>query len=106
MQAVKRDLPVSNATTSQVPVHIVNHVGSETNSIRDSIPIDKNSSFDEKIPEAKQEPIAIVGMAVNMPGASNVGQLWEILVNGTNTVEEVRFFFLSLNYDCWTGNDI
>ena len=42
---------------------------------------------------SKQEPIAIIGMAVNMPGAPNVGRLWEILANGSNTVEEVRFKF-------------
>ena len=41
--------------------------------------------------DVKQEPIAIVGMAVNMPGAPNVGRLWEILENGSNTVEEVSF---------------
>jgi hypothetical protein len=37
----------------------------------------------------KQEPIAITGMAVNMPGAPNVSKLWEILEQGINTVSEV-----------------
>ncbi|KAF9464084.1 beta-ketoacyl synthase, partial [Collybia nuda] len=37
----------------------------------------------------KQEPIAIIGMAVNMPGAPNVSKLWEILEQGINTVSEV-----------------
>ncbi|THH20593.1 hypothetical protein EW146_g801 [Bondarzewia mesenterica] len=36
-----------------------------------------------------QEPIAIVGMAVNMPGAPNVSKLWEVLQQGLNTVTEV-----------------
>lgn len=48
--------------------------------------------------KAKQEPIAVVGMAVNMPGAPNVSKLWEILEQGVNTISEVRtegfFFFL------------
>lgn len=38
---------------------------------------------------AKQEPIAIVGMSINMPGAMNVEKLWEMLVNGVNTIAEV-----------------
>jgi hypothetical protein len=50
--------------------------------------LDKHVSYHVNL---KQEPIAIVGMAVNMPGAPNVGQLWEILANGSNTVEEVHF---------------
>lgn len=37
----------------------------------------------------KQEPIAIIGMAVNMPGAPNVSKLWEVLEHGINTVSEV-----------------
>jgi hypothetical protein len=37
-----------------------------------------------------QEPIAIVGMAVNMPGAPSVRELWQVLQNGINTVEPVR----------------
>ena len=52
--------------------------------------LDKHVSYTN----LKQEPIAIVGMAVNMPGAPNVGQLWDILANGSNTVEEVHFLNL------------
>lgn len=37
-----------------------------------------------------QEAIAIVGMAVNMPGAPNVAKLWEVLEQGINTISEVR----------------
>jgi Beta-ketoacyl synthase, N-terminal domain len=40
----------------------------------------------------KQEPIAIVGMAVNMPGAPNTTKLWEVLEKGINTCSEVRNF--------------
>ena len=36
------------------------------------------------------EPIAVVGMAVNMPGASNADKLWELLHNGDNTLSQVR----------------
>ncbi|KAF8224464.1 polyketide beta-ketoacyl-synthase [Tricholoma matsutake] len=39
--------------------------------------------------KAKQEPIAVVGMAVNMPGAPNVSKLWEILEQGVNTISEI-----------------
>ncbi|TFK33599.1 hypothetical protein BDQ12DRAFT_657776 [Crucibulum laeve] len=37
----------------------------------------------------KQEAIAIVGMAVNMPGAPNANKLWEVLEQGINTVSEI-----------------
>ena len=36
-----------------------------------------------------REPIAIVGMAVNMPGARNTSELWEVLERGVNTIAEV-----------------
>ncbi|KAL5503739.1 PKS1 [Sanghuangporus vaninii] len=36
-----------------------------------------------------QEPIAIVGMAVNLPGAHNASELWHVLEQGLNTVEEI-----------------
>ncbi len=39
--------------------------------------------------KGKQEAIAIVGMAVNMPGAPNVSKLWEVLEQGINTISEV-----------------
>lgn len=42
-----------------------------------------------KVPS--REPIAIVGMAVNMPGAPDTEKLWEILTTGINTVSEVCF---------------
>ncbi|KAJ7712367.1 putative polyketide synthase [Mycena metata] len=38
---------------------------------------------------AKHEPIAIVGMAVNLPGAPNTAKLWDVLQNGINTVSEI-----------------
>lgn len=36
------------------------------------------------------EPIAVVGMAVNMPGAPNAERLWELLRNGDSTLSQVR----------------
>jgi hypothetical protein len=36
------------------------------------------------------ESIAIVGMAVNMPGAPNADRLWELLRNGDSTLSQVR----------------
>ena len=40
-----------------------------------------------------REPIAIIGMAVNMPGAPNIAKLWEVLEQGINTCSEVRITF-------------
>nr|QTV20414.1 polyketide synthase [Russula virescens] len=40
-------------------------------------------------PEPARDYIAIIGMAVNMPGAPNASKLWEILEEGINTVMEV-----------------
>ncbi|KAJ7613999.1 polyketide beta-ketoacyl-synthase [Roridomyces roridus] len=37
----------------------------------------------------KQTPIAIVGTAVNAPGASNATQLWQLLQDGRNTISEI-----------------
>ncbi|KAF7320598.1 hypothetical protein HMN09_00144300 [Mycena chlorophos] len=37
----------------------------------------------------KQEPIAIVGMAVNMPGAPDSDALWRLLEDSINTVSEI-----------------
>jgi len=42
-------------------------------------------------PKLKQEPIAIIGMAVNMPGSPNVGDLWKLLEAGGNTIQAVGF---------------
>ncbi|KAF8797479.1 putative polyketide synthase [Phlegmacium glaucopus] len=39
--------------------------------------------------KASQEAIAVVGMAVNMPGAPNAEKLWELLEQGINTISEI-----------------
>ncbi|TFK62374.1 polyketide synthase [Pluteus cervinus] len=39
--------------------------------------------------QPKQEPIAIIGMAANVPGASDVSKLWQLLDNGVNTISEI-----------------
>jgi hypothetical protein len=48
------------------------------------------------------EPIAIVGMAVNLPGAKSTDELWRVLEQGINTVEEVSctfgYFLISSHY--------
>nr|UPO09356.1 PKS7818 [Inonotus obliquus] len=41
------------------------------------------------IDRRSQEPIAIVGMAVNFPGARDASELWRVLEQGLNTVEEI-----------------
>ena len=99
-QPVKMDPAVSNDTASlpchasaSVAGHIVNP-GSGTNLSPDNEHASslQSSYLGKNISDAnlKQEPIAIIGMAVHMPGAPNVGRLWEIIANGSNTVEEVR----------------
>jgi acyl transferase domain-containing protein len=40
-------------------------------------------------PPNPEECVAVVGMAVNMPGAPSSSELWEILEEGVNTVAEV-----------------
>jgi acyl transferase domain-containing protein len=42
------------------------------------------------ISEPGQDCIAVVGMAVRLPGAPTVSKLWDILEQGTNTLSEVR----------------
>lgn len=39
--------------------------------------------------DVKQVPVAIVGMAVHMPGAASVDDLWSLLHDGINTSREV-----------------
>lgn len=52
------------------------------------------------IPEPARDYIAIIGMAVNMPGAPNASKLWEILEEGINTVMEVK---CNLSFSCKHG---
>ena len=37
-----------------------------------------------------EDDVAIVGMAVDLPGAPDTAHLWEVLSEGINTVSEVR----------------
>lgn len=48
------------------------------------------------VPEPPREHVAIVGMAVNMPGASSTSKLWEVLEKGLNMVSEVKIASLDL----------
>ena len=57
-------------------------------------------SLDRRPAKPSQEPIAIVGMAVNLPGARNTEELWRILEHGINTVEEVLSFFFICMVHC------
>ncbi|KAK0498692.1 hypothetical protein EDD18DRAFT_1153287 [Armillaria luteobubalina] len=45
-----------------------------------------------EMPKSAQEPIAICGMSVNMPGAPSVAKLWEVLEKGINTISEPDAF--------------
>ena len=38
-----------------------------------------------------EEPVAIIGMSVNMPGAQSVDRLWDVLNRGMTTLEAVCF---------------
>ncbi|KAF4571087.1 Type I Iterative Polyketide synthase (PKS) [Pleurotus pulmonarius] len=101
-QPVNWDLVVDGLVKSapvDIPVRLLN-VGPGTGltrSMERSFPKDIVSSLDltsvnnESSGEAKskQEPIAIVGMAVNMPGARDASKLWELLEKGINTISEV-----------------
>ena len=46
-------------------------------------------------PPSPEECVAVVGMAVNMPGAPSSSKLWEILKDGVNTVAEVQSSLIS-----------
>ncbi|WP_313920702.1 SDR family NAD(P)-dependent oxidoreductase, partial [Tahibacter sp.] len=43
----------------------------------------------EPVRSAKHEPIAIVGMSGRFPGAGNITEFWNLLVAGTNAVDEI-----------------
>ncbi|CAA7262768.1 unnamed protein product [Cyclocybe aegerita] len=58
--------------------------------------VDLNTEQTPRPLKVKQEPIAVIGMAINMPGARTPAELWELLLNGTSTVQEIpkdRFDF-------------
>lgn len=75
-----------------------------TRSLERAFPPERVSSLDLTVLNTKttqqsapkQEPIAIVGMAVNMPGASNTSKLWELLEQGINTISEVNISSIPL----------
>ncbi|TFK37752.1 hypothetical protein BDQ12DRAFT_735983 [Crucibulum laeve] len=56
-----------------------------------SLDLTASSSIPTSLPPPKytQEPIAIVGMAVNMPGAPSTDDLWKVLETGLNTISEI-----------------
>lgn len=101
VQPVRWDAIVSELSKSPVshrPVHLL-AVGPGTslaNVTRKALAgdvsiIDINKHAEES---ATQEPIAIVGMSLNMPGAPEASQLWRILEDGINTVSQVNTYAL------------
>ena len=100
---------VINAVARSIPenqtAHLVN-VGpgsgltrSMEKALRDSPFVTHHVAFGDAktiIPEPAQDSVAVIGMAVNMPGAPNMSKLWEILEEGVNTVMEVRLIAMSL----------
>ena len=109
---------VTNAVAHSVPknetVHLVN-VGPGTGLIRsmEKVVLRRGVStvhhlvFDDAKKDAIFEPgqdcIAVVGMAVNFPGAPTVPKLWDILEQGINTLAEVRLIlpFLKMVSHSW-----
>ena len=99
---------VVKSCPGSIPVRLLN-VGPGTGLVRSTergFPRGVVASLDLSIADvtghhqskAKQEPIAVIGMAVNMPGAPNVSKLWEILEQGVNTISEVRIEALLSNF--------
>ncbi|TFY63793.1 hypothetical protein EVJ58_g3045 [Rhodofomes roseus] len=56
-------------------------------SVSDVISVPRQPSIAER--HFQKEPIAIVGMALNFPGAPNAAELWRVLEEGVNTVSEI-----------------
>ncbi|KAF8626009.1 hypothetical protein AX17_006732 [Amanita inopinata Kibby_2008] len=60
-----------------------------------------NKTRSPPLKKPKQEAIAIVGMAIHMPGAVNTSQLWEVLERGINTISEIpKQRFVVSDYNC------
>lgn len=100
-------MEVVKAVPEDIPVRLVN-VGPGmglSRSLERALPrtqvgtMDISTSIAEHSPQTmgiKQEPIAIVGMAVNMPGAPSNTMLWDVLEKGINTISEVSCFCFDL----------
>lgn len=100
---------VVNAVAQSIPenqtVHLVN-VGpgsglmrSMEKALRDSAFVTHHVAFGDSkstIPEPAHDCVAVIGMAVNMPGAPSTSKLWEILEGGINTVMEVKLIAIFL----------
>jgi amino acid adenylation domain-containing protein len=54
---------------------------------------------------AVSEPIAIIGMAINVPGASNLEQFWQNLVSGTDSISRFSAAQLDPSLDPALVND-
>lgn len=65
--------------------------------IKKALPRDRASVADQSVfmdQGGIHDSIAIIGMAVNMPGSPDVAQLWKVLEQGINTIGEVIFPYL------------
>jgi len=110
IQPVNWDLLVRKTTAKVLPAMIVNllNIGIGTSLIREfknSIHTPQNFKVSDLghcrtqlLHVVKQDPIAIIGMAANMPGAPNVDALWELLEKGQDTLREVRSHNLSVPF--------
>ncbi|THH09272.1 hypothetical protein EW145_g2129 [Phellinidium pouzarii] len=80
MRAMKERVPYAVLTLNDVSVPMSASTRSISSSLRGNLPSANQDS---------QDPIAIVGMAVNLPGARDADELWRVLEKGINTVEEI-----------------
>jgi acyl transferase domain-containing protein/acyl carrier protein len=58
-----------------------------------------------KTAEFSLEPIAIIGMACDFPGASNIDHFWEMMVNGKSGIRKLdrKHFDQELSFDAYAG---
>lgn len=100
---------VVNAVAKSIPenqtAHLVN-VGPGSGLMRSMEKALRNGGFvthyaafrdtTSTIREPARDCVAVVGMAVHMPGAPNVSKLWEILEEGINTIMKVKYILMFL----------
>ncbi len=60
---------------------LVNDAGERVNT--------EKAKCDDSASSDKYEPIAIIGMSGRFPGARNIDELWQILADGRNVVDEI-----------------
>lgn len=78
------------STARALPGVPVSMIDWSSSTVQASIPTPVSAKPAVRDGAVAREPIAIVGMAVKLPGAADASGLWEVLEKGLNTVSEVR----------------